>query len=121
MKNISVVIPTYNHSKFVGEAIESVLSNNGVCTEIIVVNDNTVATIAPNTAKIIGINGNNTKIKIIIIANIIPQIIRITFMINWIVLIIPRNIVIPVYSIDMVIALARCIAIRKYCIIRLIS
>lgn len=30
MKNISVVIPTYNHSKFVGEAIESVLSNNGV-------------------------------------------------------------------------------------------
>ena len=39
MKNISVVIPTYNHSKFVGEAIESVLSNNGVCTEIIVVND----------------------------------------------------------------------------------
>jgi glycosyltransferase involved in cell wall biosynthesis len=39
MKNVSVVIPTYNHSKFVGEAIESALSSNGVCTEIIVVND----------------------------------------------------------------------------------
>lgn len=39
MRNISVVIPTYNHSKFVVEAIESVLSSNGVYTEIIVVND----------------------------------------------------------------------------------
>jgi glycosyltransferase involved in cell wall biosynthesis len=39
MKNISVVIPTYNHSQFVGEAIESAVSSNGVSVEIIVVND----------------------------------------------------------------------------------
>jgi len=39
MKNVSVIIPTYNHSQFVGEAIESVLSSTGVYTEIIVVND----------------------------------------------------------------------------------
>lgn len=39
MKKISVVIPTYNHSNFVLDAINSVKANIGVEVEIIVVND----------------------------------------------------------------------------------
>ncbi len=39
MNRISVVIPTYNHAKYVLNAIESVLASDGVSTEIIVVND----------------------------------------------------------------------------------
>jgi glycosyltransferase involved in cell wall biosynthesis len=39
MKKISVVIPTYNHSSYVLEAINSVKASVGVQVEIIVVND----------------------------------------------------------------------------------
>ena len=45
-------------------------------------NMSTVDTIVPNTARIIGIKGKRTKIKIIIIPSIIPQIVRITLIIN---------------------------------------
>ena len=39
MKKISVVIPTYNHSNYVLDAIDSVKASSGVQVEIIVVND----------------------------------------------------------------------------------
>jgi glycosyltransferase involved in cell wall biosynthesis len=36
---VSIVIPTYNHAHFLGEAIESALAQGSVATEIIVVDD----------------------------------------------------------------------------------
>lgn len=39
MKKVSVVIPTYNHSSYVLDAIESVNASEGVEVEIVVVND----------------------------------------------------------------------------------
>lgn len=56
MPRVSVIIPTYNHARYVGEAIESVLSQSYQDFEIVVVNDgskdNTVEVIKPYANRI---------------------------------------------------------------------
>ena len=44
MPTISVIIPNYNNAKYLGEAIDSALSQEGVDLEIIVVDDGEAVT-----------------------------------------------------------------------------
>ena len=63
MPKVSVIIPTYNQAKFLGEAIDSVLAQTFDDYEIIVVNDGST----DNTAEILNEYKDKYKDRIKII------------------------------------------------------
>src|SRR6056297_1274604 len=60
MKKITVVLPTFNRSKFLQESIESVLNQTYCNYELIIVDDGST----DNTSKILSKYNNIDKIKI---------------------------------------------------------
>lgn len=57
MVDVSVVIPTYNRARFIGNAIESVLCQEGVSLEVVVVDDGST----DNTAEIVAAFGSRVR------------------------------------------------------------